>query len=90
MASITVQSGAVSGTIGGNATFEWLNTSTTGDCLVSNVGSWCTDSSYSVPKATAQGSGRITATTLNVNGNFTYSSTCYNAPGMPSIHVGSK
>lgn len=91
MASVTVQTGSVSGTINSNGTFDWENTSTTSTCLVSNVGGWCTNSSYSVPKAASPGSpGKISATTLNVSGNFSYSSTCYNAPGQPVIKVGSR
>lgn len=90
MASITVQSGSANGTINSNASFEWENTNLNSSCLVSDVGGWCVDSSYSVPKATAQGAGRISATTLNVTGNFSYTSTCFSAPGKPNIHVGSK
>ncbi len=95
MPSITVQTGALSGSANGkiapNSTFTWLNTDTTQSVLVSEVGSWCADSSYSVPKAASPSSaGSISATTLNVSGNFSYSSPAYDKPTRPSIQIGSK
>jgi hypothetical protein len=91
MASVTVQSGTTNGTINSSSSFDWENTSTTGSCSVTGVGDWCAQSSYTVPQAaSATSPGKKSATTLNVTGNFSYSSSCYDAPGSPVIRVGSK
>jgi hypothetical protein len=95
MANVTVQTGAVSGSSNGkiasSSSFNFLNTDTTQSVLVSNVQDWCVNSSYNVPQAqSATSPGSITATTKNVAGSFSYSSSAYNAPGRPSISIGSK
>jgi hypothetical protein len=90
MPSINVVTGAVSGTIGSNSDFEWHNPNTTGSCEVTDVGAWCTASSYSVPAATAPGApGKSYASTLNVSGYFGFTCPCCNAPNA-RIHIGSK
>ena len=92
MATVNCQTGAQSGTINSGGSFDWTNTSTTGTCEVTGVSGWCTQSSYTVPKATGPNSpGTTSATTLNVTGNYTFSSVCLNpnAP-VPRIHIGSK
>jgi hypothetical protein len=95
MPSITVQtaqlSGSSNGKIAPNSSFTWLNTDTTQSILVSDVGSWCEDSSYSVPQAASASSpGSISANTLNVSGTFSYSSPGYDKPTRPSIQIGAK
>jgi hypothetical protein len=92
MASINVVTGAVLGTIGSNAPFEWLNPNTTGgSCTVSNVGTWCTASSYSVPQAASASSpGKASATTLDVAGDFSFTSGCFGNYPVPRIHVGAR
>jgi len=95
MPSITVQTAVVSGSANGkiapNSTFDWLNTDTTRSYLVSEVGGWCADSSYSVPKAASPSSpGSISATTLNVSGSFSYSCPAWDKPGKPNISIGAK
>jgi len=90
MASINVVTGAVSGTIGSNSSFEWENPNTTGSCQVTDVGAWCSSSSYAVPAAASAGSpGKVSANTLNVSGNFSFSSPCCNDPNA-RVHVGAK
>ncbi len=90
MASIDVTTGVQTGSIGSNSTFEWHNPSTGGSCQVTDVGAWCSSSSYTVPAAASAGSpGRVSANTQNVSGNFSFSSPCCNAPNA-RIHIGSK
>lgn len=95
MPSITVQTAVVSGSANGkiapSSSFTWLNTDTTTSMLVSEVGSWCVDSSYSVPRAaSATSPGSISATTLNVSGSFSYTCPAWDKPGRPNIQIGSK
>jgi hypothetical protein len=90
MASINVVTGVLTGSIGSNSSFEWENPNTSGSCEVSDVGAWCTSSSYTVPAAASAGSpGKVSANTQNVSGNFSFTSPCCNAPNS-RIHIGSK
>jgi hypothetical protein len=95
MPTVTVQTGVVGGSSNGkiasNSSFDFVNTDTTQSVLVSDVGAWCVDSSYNVPQAASASSpGSISATTLNVSGSFSYSSSALTIPGRPSISIGSK
>jgi hypothetical protein len=92
MASINCVTGAVTGTLVENADFTWTNPNTSGSCLVSNVGGWCKQSSYTVPQATsATQPGSISAKTKDVTGSdFSFTCPCYNVPGQPKITIGAK
>ncbi len=92
MATINCVTGAVVGTLRENSSFDWINPNTTGgSCLVSNVGTWCTASSYSVPQAASASSpGKISATTQSITGDFSFTCPCLNVPGQPKITIGSK
>lgn len=80
--------GIVSGTIRSHSEFEWINP-TNAACIVTFVGSWCTMNTYTVPPAISPTSpGRCMAMTLNVTGNYSFQSPCYEGPGPPHIHVG--
>ena len=66
---IWIQSGATVGSITEDGTFNWYN-SGTGDCSVTDVSGWCTQSSYSVSP------GSQSATVKSVNGNYSFRSAC--------------
>lgn len=77
---IVIQSGLTMGTIYVDSPFSWYN-SGSGNCTVSNVGSWCENSSYG-PIA-GGGSASATPTT---SGSYSYLSPCCQANN-PVIHV---
>jgi hypothetical protein len=90
MPSVNVVTAVQSGTIGSSSSFEWHNPNTTGSCDVTNVGIWCTASSYSVPAATGPGApGKTSASTLNVSGDFGFTSPCCDVPNA-RVHVGAR
>ena len=69
---VNIQTGFTDGTINANGQFYWWN-SGGGNCTVSNVGSWCTQSTYG-PMAGGQS---MQATVSNVStGSYSYSSPC--------------
>lgn len=89
MTTINVVTGAISGPIYPGSQFEWINTGNT-VCVVSGVGGWCTQNSYSVPAAISPTSpGRCPATTRTVSGNFGFECPCSEGE-FPPIHIGSK
>jgi hypothetical protein len=92
MATINCVTGVVTGTLRENASFDWINPNTSGgNCLVSDVGGWCTASSYSVPQASSPTSpGSISATTKDLTGTFSFMCPCLNSPSTPRITIGSK
>jgi len=92
MATINCVTAVVTGTITEGSSFDWINPNTSGgSCLVSNVGGWCTASSYSVPQASSPTSpGSLSATAKDVTGTFSFTCPCLNIPGQPRINIGSK
>ena len=70
---VNIQSGFTSGTIGASQQFSWYN-SGSGDCTVSNVGGWCTASSYG--PITGGQSASATVKTGILTGNYNYTSPC--------------
>ena len=85
--TINVTNGQVSGTIHSRSEFEWINP-TNRSCVVTDVGSWCTQNTYNVPPAISPKSpGRCMATTLNVTGDFSFACPCFTLPEVPHIHV---
>jgi len=91
MPSVNVVTAVQSGQIGSSSSFEWHNPNTTGgSCQVTNVGSWCTSDTYSVPQAASASSpGKAPATTLNVTGDFSFTCPCCNTPNA-RVHIGSR
>lgn len=90
MATINCQTAVVTGTLRENSNFDWVNP-TSGVCSVTNVGGWCTASSYSVPAAANGVDGKTQGKTLNVTGSdFSFSCPCLNIPGQPKINIGAK
>jgi hypothetical protein len=90
MPSVNVKTGLQSGKIGSSSPFDWENPSTTGSCQVTNVGAWCTAASYTVPQApSATSPGKTSAYTLNVSGDFGFTSPCCDDPNS-RIHIGSR
>jgi hypothetical protein len=67
---INIQTGHTAGTIVVGSSFSWYNSGGI-SCTVTNVGAWCSDSSYGPISAGASESA--TATTI---GNFSYVSAC--------------
>jgi hypothetical protein len=80
---INIQTAAVVGTIESGASFHWYNP-TSVSCTVSNVGSWCTQSSYGpIPP------GASLAATVKSGitpGNYPFTCPCTQI-GEPSVHV---
>jgi hypothetical protein len=90
MATVNCVTGEVTGTISQSSSFNWINPNTTTGCVVSNVGDWCTASSYSVPQAASASSpGSTPATTQAVTGSFSFTCPCYDGSGLPHINIGS-
>jgi hypothetical protein len=80
---VNIQTGAVYGTITSGGTFSWYNP-TAANCTVSNVGSWCTESSYGpIPPGAS-----VFATVKPglVPGNYPFTCPCTQV-GQPSIHI---
>jgi hypothetical protein len=79
---VNIQSGFTSGTIAAGQPFSWYN-SGAGNCTVSNVGTWCTASSYG-PITGGQSMSATVKTGIPTN-NYNFTSPCNQ--GNAVVHV---
>lgn len=87
MASITIQSGAVSGDLTKNVAFDWINTGSS-SCNVAPAGGTNWFTATTVPGASG-GKNGTASSTPNQAGTFYWYSACCEAGGNQRVQVGS-
>lgn len=81
---INIQTAITMGTIVVGEGFSWYNSGSI-NCTVSNVGGWCTSSSYG-PIAGGQSAPATVSSSITPGSNYSYSSPCCEV-GSPVVHV---